>query len=757
MRFLPLPLLFTAFTISLNAQTTMFPEWTAPVFQNGQALPHPFAGGLNAPQFSAADLNNDGLDDIVVFERAGDKVLTFLRSSVTNDLVYAPEYACLFPKLNDWALLRDYNQDGAPDIFCASTQQGSQEIQVFRGFYENDALHFEPFLFTYPGCTNCDERYIWYPDEDQPGFYNNMQIAKSDVPAVDDIDNDGDLDIVGFEAGLSTNMWWVRNMSVEQGFGLDSLKFRVLDKCWGRFYENGLEPCRAKLSTNSTECAPPFAPPGPPVEDRDDFRHPGASVLTVDLDVDGDREVVLGNISFSCLGMMTNGGTPTQAWMTAQDTTFPVYNEPVDLTLFPAAFYVDADFDGKKDLLVAPNNKTIGEDRSNVWFYKNTATSGHNFDLVEKRWLVGDLIDLGTASHPAFTDVNGDGLTDIVVGNYGFYTLGISTNARLALFLNTGSATAPAFTLVDTDWLGMSEFAPNDYDFTPTFGDLDNDNDLDLLVGSNYGALYYYRNSAGAGNPMLLTRDQNPLWLSIDVGLASAPFVIDLDEDGLADILMGERNGNINFFKNTGTLGSPNFATTPTVQKLGDIDLRLPGEAVGFSMPVVVPTIDGGRMIVCGAQGGQLEAYTVGAPTAEPWTAVSLTWGNTDDGNRSSPAIADLDADGILDMVCGNLRGGLHLYRTELADCSPTSVFTPNTQRLPVRLYPNPVADVLRVESDATGAVSWSVVNTLGQVVAQSTAPSGTFSIDVQKLKPGVYILEVRSGGITGTQRVVKK
>jgi hypothetical protein len=354
-------------------------------------------------------------------------------------------------------------------------------------------------------------------------------------------------------------------------------------------------------------------------------------------------------------------------------------------------------------------------------------------------------------------DVNGDGLTDIVVGNYGFYTQGISTNARLALFLNTGSATAPAFTLADTDWLGMSEFAPNDYDFIPTFGDLDNDNDLDLMVGSNYGALHYYRNSAGAGNPLVLTRDQNPLWFSIDVGLASAPFIVDLDEDGLADILMGERNGNINFFKNTGTLGSPNFATTPTVQKLGDIDLRLPGEAVGFSMPVVVPTIDGGRMLVAGAQGGQLEAYTVGAPTADPWTPVSLNWGNTDDGNRSSPAIADLDADGILDMVCGNLRGGLHLYRTELADCSPTSVFTPNAQRLPVRLYPNPVADVLHVEADATGAVSWRLFNTLGQVVTQGNAPSGTFVVEMQRFVPGVYLLEVRSGGITGVQRIVKK
>ena len=56
---------------SLAAQDQQFQRLTYPVTQNGQTLQYPFAGGLNAPQFSAADLNNDQIPDLVdVFDFA---------------------------------------------------------------------------------------------------------------------------------------------------------------------------------------------------------------------------------------------------------------------------------------------------------------------------------------------------------------------------------------------------------------------------------------------------------------------------------------------------------------------------------------------------------------------------------------------------------------------------------------------------------------------------------------------------------------
>lgn len=738
------------------AQAPMFQRLHAPVYQNGQLLTAAFAGGLNAPQFSPADLNQDGLLDVVIFDRAGDVFVTYLNEGTPNETSYAfaPEYACTFPKLMDFVVLRDFNQDGAADIFCASTLPGTQEIQVFQGYFEDNMLRFRQYFFGYPAdCDNCNPLLLYYPSS-VAGFWNNFSISKSDYPSVDDIDGDGDLDIVAFPSGNSTHLSYLQNLSVELGFGLDSLKYELVDNCWGGFFENGLTRCRSELASTPNCCAPCFAPGE--VEDRTD-RHPGATVLTYDQDGDGDREVVVGNISFNCLNMMTNGGSSDHAWMTAQDTSFPSYDVPVDIAVFPASFYLDLDNDGRRDLVASPNNKTIGEDQRAVWYYRNVGTSTvPHFELQTKKLFVEDMIDLGTTTHPAFTDVNADGLSDLVVGNYGYFTQASSTatNASLYLFLNTGTATQPSFQLSSADWLGMSEFAPNDFDFAPAFGDLDGDGDEDLVVGSNLGSVYYYENVAGAGNPMNLIKDQATMWVLLDVGQASTPTMFDLDGDGLKDLLVGERQGNINFFKNMGSPTQPMFFSTITEPRLGNITTSpFPG-GIGFSAPAVLNTNDG-PLLVVGGNDGTLRTYLNLTPTNIPYTVVDTAWGNVDEGNRSHAAFADLDDDGYVDIAVGNYRGGLGLYKTLLANCTPTSTTQPLAVQ-PINLSPNPARSWVQVTiPTVAGPVEWRAFNPVGQLAAAGRSQQGQFTILVNDWPSGVYFLETVSAGQRGVAKLV--
>jgi hypothetical protein len=763
MRHLLLFSLGLVLSVHVFAQTTMFQRMEVPLKINGTALEVPFAGGLNNPQFSAADLNNDGKLDLVIFDRGGDVVLTYLNDHITGQASYtfAPEYACNFPPMIDYALLRDYNKDGAADIFCASTAQGTGEVQVFKGYFENNMLKFKTFYFSYPTCPTCNSLYIWYPDEDQPGYWNNLPISKTDVPAVDDVDNDGDLDILAFPSGNSTNVWWFQNTSVEMGYGLDSLKFRAADRCWGKFYENGFLPCKASLSPSPTECSNGFTTPDGEVDDRE-TRHPGATLTTVDIEGDGDKDLILGNVSFDCLGLLVNGGSASQTWMTSLDTSFPSNDVTVQLASFPGSFYLDVNNDGKKDLLVSPNTKTICEDRKNVWFYQNTAATGHQFTLQTKRFLVDDMLDLGSVSHPAFADIDGDGLTDLLVGNVGYYTPKVGTtpatpnNASLYLFKNIGTATQPAFDLVNSNYLNMAVYAPNDFDFSPSFGDMDADGDLDLLVGSNLGALYYFRNEGGPGNPMVLEQDIDVMWISMDVGVSSSPAMFDADQDGKMDVLIGERQGNINYFKNIGSANAPKFATAPTLQTIGGVDTDAPGQSVGFSTPVMVNT-QNGMMMLSGSLQGPIEAYSNITATTDPFPQVSASWGNVDDGARTHPALADIDEDGILEMVVGNQRGGLTLYKTQLVDCT-TKTKEQTLVQLNIGVSPNPSNNWIRVTvPGAVASIQYRAYNTMGQLKTEGTTENSAFSVQVTNWESGVYFMEIQSGNKRGTVKLLVK
>src|SRR5262249_37511587 len=110
-----------------------YPNYDIPVYKNGRQLPLAWVGGLNAPQFSAADLNNDGIKDLVVFDRTGNRFLTFINNNIKDSVsyTYAPKYEFNFPPITDWALLLDFNHDNIPDLF-AHTNLG---VQVFTGYY----------------------------------------------------------------------------------------------------------------------------------------------------------------------------------------------------------------------------------------------------------------------------------------------------------------------------------------------------------------------------------------------------------------------------------------------------------------------------------------------------------------------------------------------------------------------------------------------------------------------------------------------
>ena len=659
-----------------------------PVLKSGKLLANPWAGGFNTPQLAAVDLNRDGLDDLYVFDREGNVQAAFLTVTKNGKKQYEfnSGYTAKFPALENWVLPRDFNGDNIPDLFAYSDILGIDGVSVYSGYYQGDTLAFRRFPFRGP--------FGLAPFPLNGSVLTPIYVSKVDLPAVDDIDCDGDLDLLTFNlAGGYAELF--QNQSVERGFGLDSLVFTLQNNCWGGFYESGL--------TEKVDLAPA---PGTCFRSGFDdlavnYRHAGSTSLTLDMDGDGDKELILGDVSFNNLNYLRNGGSCKVAWMDQQDNLFPSSDTPVDLPLFPAAYSLDLDFDGARDLAVSPSSRFGSENYHAIWFYKNTGTAVKpDFRLQQKDFLTDQMIDLGTGANPAFADVNGDGLLDLVVGNQSLFSNGFDRNSSLALFVNVGSATEPAFEWASFDWLNFSALEGNSFGFCPSFGDLDQDGDLDLLVGEEAGRLLFAENVGGAGKAMQFA----PVvigYQNIDVGLASVPQIIDMDEDGLPDLVIGERSGNVNFYKNIGVKGSPAFESIPSNPTLGAIDTRQIGYVSGYSAPVVFR--DGDQLqVLCGTEDLGLQRYLISNPDlTKPFTKTPFSLPRKELGFNSRPALADINSDGFLDLVVGNNRGGLQLYQTPWKSSTSTAI----AERKPIRelvLFPNPATSEFRLQLPVT-------------------------------------------------------
>jgi hypothetical protein len=92
----------------------------------------------------------------------------------------------------------------------------------------------------------------------------------------------------------------------------------------------------------------------------------------------------------------------------------------------------------------------------------------------------------------------------------------------------------------------------------PTFCDLDNDGDFDLFIGEAGGNAIYFENIGNAGNPNFGSSTVNPFGIS-DVGIDASPEFIDIDGDNDFDLFMGSKTGNERYFENTGNQSSPSF------------------------------------------------------------------------------------------------------------------------------------------------------------------------------------------------------
>lgn len=716
--------------------------------KNGLEIENPFAGGLNSPQVNAVDLNDDGVMDLHLFDKAGNVHVTFINNASTNGNAYkfAPEYAENFPDIQGWALLRDYNNDGVMDIFSYSDRPGVHGIKVHKGRMEDGKIAFTR-LTHFDGPHNLLSFLI------SNGSFPQVPVTDEDLPAIDDIDGDGDLDILTFDLGGS-HVEMFKNLSVEEGYGLDSLKYELYDDCWGNFKEAGLSA--EIVLGGSTDICPSFW------DNQADTRHSGSTLMTFDEDNDGDKELVLGDLSGVHLVKLDNGGDADDAFVVDFDETYPSYDMPADMPIFLASFYLDVDNDGNKDLIAAPNNFKSSEDDENIWFYKNINNNEFpSFEFQQNDFLVETMIDLGTGANPAFVDYDANGLMDIVVGNITYVLPGAQKDSRLFLFENIGTLTTPKYKLADDNWLGMNQYNTTSqyFNFSPTFGDMDQDGDIDLLVGEESGRVIYFENIAGAGNPLSFATP-DLFYQEIDAGNAVNPQIVDVNRDGLNDLLMGREAGRVVYFPNIGTTGNPIFESdpfaAPNISKFGNIDTKISTGFDGNASPTLVD-IDGEYILYCGTLRGRIEVYTnIDGNLEGEFSMPDSTFANIREGQFTNLDIADITGNGKLEYIVGNSRGGLGIFTAD----NPVSVATTKVVNpLAIKILPNPTSDFVyfEVEGFQNEKTNLRIYDAMGRVVLEKLLPYEKTGVDVSRLAAGIYFCEFLVGDQRGIKKLIKK
>lgn len=714
----------------------IFKQISGPTIRNSalQPLKLGFAGGVWTPQLQEIDLNGNGINDLVVFDRADQSITTFLKQQTgptTYAYVHAPAYQPLFPQMQDWFMLVDYDNDGKIDLFTS----GNGTVQVFKNI-GNQGARFRMI-------TNDLKADYGF------GVRANLFVNNPDYPVIVDIDRDGDVDILTGSSGIGMQGFtvnWFKNLSMEKFGRPDSLDFVLHDQCWGKFAED-IFNSSIILGLDST-C---YLPQGPrPIGNNERVQHMGTTLAVADLNGNGIYDVLIGDVSYGNIIALNNGGTHQRPLITSYDSTFPAYNIPIDVPYFPACFRVQVGEGGKKDLIVAPNepfgdfiSNQFTKRKKSIWLYKNVGTANKDSFLLENNsFLQEDMIDGFEFSAPVIFDQNGDGLSDLLQ-----FTIGYNRKLTLKLYYNTGTNAAPIYSLIDTNWLNLQQY--NWGRAFPTIGDLDGDQIPDMLLGFSNGNIAFLKGQVGAGYQIFNL--VNNTFLSLGP-FAAVPELFDYNQDGKLDLLIGRRNGRVSLYRNDGTTTNPSF--TIITDSLGKIDVNpYPGFSSQAYPRVADLDLDGKPDLVIGTDYGNMLVYY----STEFWENPNVRFLLNDSclisfesnyqgpvfvGRNCYPYVAQLNNDNFPDLVVGTDRGGMLIFENATAFVGLSSIRDLGK----IDVFPNPVQDVVFISlNDAwQGNLVVNLFDLQGRVVQQqSIFAQSLVNISLQNLPSGFYIMEV--------------
>ncbi len=578
---------------SLSAQYTQETN-PFPIIVGGDTLQYPFWGGINNPKPSLADFDQDLLVDLFIGEASGK--LSYLRNTGSPAAPVWTPVTDRFAGINigTWHRLVDIDDDGDLDLLCDNNSNGAV-------LYRNQSIG-----------NNID---FVEADSDLDSIVTGV----NNTPALVDIDSDGDIDFFVGDPGGQLVFYRNTGTATIPSFSLEST-----------FYDSILA----------------FPGGGGGLNKPTQPQHGFSAINFADIDDDGDHDLIWGDLFNTNLYLFENLGTPALSDFNYQTDT---YLSPSYSTFgFNHAPLADVDNDGDLDMILAPAN---GEFIDNLKFLRNTGTAASANYVLEQQNLI-DNIDVGRSAYPALADIDGDGDLDLFVGG---------GDGMISHYENTGSRLQAEYVRV------TASFGSIDVGFSamPAFVDWDSDGDLDLLIGNENGFIQHWRNDGDECIPAFVNVTNQLAGIKTDQ--LAVPVPVDLDNDGLKDLVVGEwdfnGSANIHLYENTGTAGSPVLTlVTKFLIKKSARDFTIPCVA-DWDQDGKIDLIVGNRLL--GLTWYRNTALGNSFPDSLTLLAQPDLIPGSDIGWRTVMSRGDLDSDGDLDLILGEGDGGVNFFRKD--------------------------------------------------------------------------------------------
>jgi hypothetical protein len=568
----------------------------------GMPVVHPFLGGFVVPRPQLVDIDDDGDLDLFIQERTGELIqMENVGGPETPAFVWRTD---TFQNLDvgEWGRFYDLDADGDLDLLA---EQRFSYVRYFR----NDGSPSNP-------------RFVLATDSLRDDQGRSIFSDRQNIPSLVDLDCDGAVDLfLGRIDGT---------VSRYEEIDLDDDGNPVFTLVDARFED--------------IEIVAQLGVPGGG-EARPTSLHGANSMAFADADGDGDIDLFWGDYFEPGLLYIENFGTCVAPDLQSTPRPLSAGGELIATSGYNAPYLADLDADGDLDLMVGVLGGAFNANRTatqNLRYFETLADG----TLEERSRQFLSQLDLGSETVPAFTDLEGDGDLDLVVGSK-LDPVALDAG-RLHVYENVGSAAEPRFAHREAVFLADS------YHYAPAFADLDGDGTSELLLGTWNQDVRLYRRVEGAGTFAWEAVMDGPL-VELPRGSHSLPAAGDLDGDGDLDLLVGEASGEINFFRNVGTVRDPSFELV--TETLDDIDvgrrsapylLDLDGD---LDLDLIVGREEGGAAVFRNVGGVQAPRFE-----SSPDLATGLP-------KYSALAPADIDADGDLDFIVGGLSGGLVFLR----------------------------------------------------------------------------------------------